>query len=121
MVSGLLNIAGTAVDLIHSEGASVLVSFEGGWDRTTQVVSLIQVMLDPFYRTLEGFETLLRKEWLCFGHRFGSRERTTSETSQSEQAPIFLQFIDCVWQLMRQFPLSFEVCCQLRCWDSLSA
>ena len=28
--------------------------------------------------------------------------------SSSERSPIFLQFIDCVWQLVRQFPRSFQ-------------
>ena len=44
-----------------------------GWDRTAQIVSLAQIMLDPYYRTIKGFEILIEKEWVYFGHGFSSR------------------------------------------------
>ena len=44
------------VDLIEREATSVLLHCSDGWDRTSQLSSLAMIMLDPFYRTIRGFE-----------------------------------------------------------------
>ncbi|PON60686.1 Myotubularin family [Parasponia andersonii] len=131
------------------ESASVLVHCSDGWDRTTQLVSLANLLLDPYYRTFTGFQALIEKDWLAFGHPFSDRvgmptvsgggnipyelsrqssaggfplspmrQSSGSHTSQNpgsshaqnsnNYSPIFLQWIDCVSQLMRMYPLAFE-------------
>lgn len=38
------------------QGISVLVHCSDGWDRTAQMVTLAQLMVDPYYRTIKGFQ-----------------------------------------------------------------
>ena len=91
---------------------AVVGNCSDGWDRTAQLTSLAMMMLDPFYRTVVGFEILVEKEWLAFGHRFAQRtghepKRMAKEGDQ-ERSPVFLQFCDCVYQLLRLAPCAFE-------------
>ena len=90
-----------------SSGSNVLCRCSHGLDRTPQVVSLGMICLDQYYRTIEGFAVLIEKEWLRMGHRFGSRY-SIGKTVSDETSPIFSQWIDCVYQIMQQFPEAFE-------------
>jgi myotubularin-related protein 6/7/8 len=55
------------------QAAHVLIHCSDGWDRTGQLSALSQIMLDPYYRTIDGFIVLVEKDWLSFGHMFQQR------------------------------------------------
>ncbi|XP_042335721.1 myotubularin-related protein 1 isoform X2 [Sceloporus undulatus] len=105
LLAGAVRIA----DKIESGKTSVVVHCSDGWDRTAQLTSLAMLMLDGHYRTIKGFEALLEKEWMSFGHRFAMRVgHGDNDHADADRSPIFLQFIDCVWQMTKQFPAAFE-------------
>lgn len=104
-ISQLLQVSLDVSSTLHFESRPVLVHCSDGWDRTTQVTALAQILLDPYYRSLEGFRILVEREWLSFGHKFSDR---CGFGSDGEQSPVFLQWLDCLYQLINQFPTSFE-------------
>lgn len=134
---------------LHLEFKHVLLHCSDGWDRTAQLSCLAQIMVDPYFRTLNGFMVLVEKEWLAFGHQFNERsghlngprsfvdlttaqkpasqsnafsdfmsaaraatqaatQAATSSNHLKNTSPVFHQFLDCVYQLVRQFPDRFE-------------
>lgn len=109
-IKEILTTACLAAQCIDREGASVLVHGSEGMDSTLQVTSLAQIILDPKCRTIRGFEALIEKEWLQAGHPFRYRcaQSAYSNSKQKWEAPTFLLFLDCVWQILRQFPCSFQ-------------
>jgi len=97
---------------INREGKSILVHCSDGWDRTPQVTALTQMLCDGEARTIRGLEVLIEKEWIALGHQF--KERTMNfygerpEHDPEQYSPVFLQFIECIWQVLIQFPDAFE-------------
>ncbi|XP_046665776.1 myotubularin-related protein 6 isoform X2 [Homalodisca vitripennis] len=88
-------------------GVSVVVHCSDGWDRTAQVCAVASLLLDSYYRTVQGFQALIEKEWLAFGHKFTDRCGHIAGDPK-EISPVFTQFIDCTWQLYTQFPAAFQ-------------
>ncbi|RNE99008.1 zinc-binding phosphatase [Trypanosoma conorhini] len=110
-------------------GDSCLVHCTDGWDRTPQCTATAMLLLDPFYRTIIGFCVLVEKEFCSFGHKFAERcgHQVPGETTYTSDAgvagsdteaqqsaaklqpsPIFVQWMDVVFQVVRQFPREFE-------------
>jgi hypothetical protein len=98
---------------LRLQGASVLCHCSDGWDRTAQTAATAQLLLDPHYRTLEGFGVLVEKEWLSFGHKFQERtahavDESGTGSHASERSPIFVQWLECVAHVVCQAPAAFE-------------
>lgn len=175
---------------VHLNNTNVLIHCSDGWDRTSQVSALLQLCLDPYFRTINGFMVLIEKEWTSFGFKYSTRgdhggcvgaqipkvskenkdevpqKRSVSPTStptlsatestetvnnisgaktaftsfilkaayhikntaassnlandftgessysiysgSSERSPVFHQFLDCVYQILRQHPSKLE-------------
>ncbi|KAI0086404.1 protein-tyrosine phosphatase-like protein [Irpex rosettiformis] len=58
---------------VHVNSSHVLIHCSDGWDRTAQLSALSQICLDPYYRTVKGFQVLVEKDWMSFGHKFLDR------------------------------------------------
>jgi myotubularin-related protein 1/2 len=95
----------------------VLIHCSHGWDRTSQVAALAELLLDPYYRTRWGFCCLLEKDFMSFGHPFHTRcahgegrgdSNNNPMTDEGQISPIFLQFLDCVFQIVDLYPECFE-------------
>ncbi|KAI0988345.1 hypothetical protein GJ496_000737 [Pomphorhynchus laevis] len=112
-ISIIIMSVGFVIDSIHNQGIPVLVHCSDGWDRTPQIVSLSKLCLDPYYRTIKGFCVLVETEWIAFGHQFSLR--CNSEKDCKERSPVFLQFLDCVYQLLQLYPTFFEFNQNLLC------
>ena len=57
ILGGALRVA----DKVETHKTSVIVHCSDGWDRTAQLTSLAMLFLDPYYRTLVGFEVSVKR------------------------------------------------------------
>ena len=60
--------------------------------------------LPPIYS-----QVLVEKEWCSFGHKFAQRcgHHEGKTYTDKQRSPVFVQWLDCVWQLLHQFPNEF--------------
>lgn len=72
-ITGILDGSQIIARQVGVHAAHVLIHCSDGWDRTSQLSALSQIMLDPYYRTIDGFIILVEKDWLSFGHMFQQR------------------------------------------------
>lgn len=107
-ISDIIASMNTVINYILSR-VSIIVHCTDGWDRTSQICSLAQIVLDPYFRTFEGFAVLIEKDWVSFGHQFAIRNGCDFRSEKKiEKSPIFIQFLHVIYQIMEQYPNSFE-------------
>uniref|UniRef100_A0A8C6RPL3 Myotubularin phosphatase domain-containing protein n=1 Tax=Nannospalax galili TaxID=1026970 RepID=A0A8C6RPL3_NANGA len=76
------------VYMLESKQLSVVLQEEEGRDLSCLVASLVQVMMDPYFRTITGFQSPVQKEWITFLDRRNHLKRSEKES------PLFLLFLD---------------------------
>lgn len=107
IIGNVLRCAVLAVQEVHMHKSSLVIHCSDGWDRTSQVTSLAALCMDPYLRTKVGFLNLIQRDFCSFGHLFKTRlAQVDKHTDQF--SPIFLQWLECVYQLLLQFPEEFE-------------
>ncbi len=108
-VSQILRASVQIAKVIHIEGEPCLVHCSDGWDRTSQLCATAQLLVDPYFRTIEGFGVLVEKDFCAFGHKFHDRCGSYGRKHvENEGSPVFLQWLDVVHQILNQQPHAFE-------------
>ena len=102
--------ASTEIALSVKQGYSCLIHCSDGWDRASQLTAFSQMLVDPYYRTIRGYMTLIEKDFLSFGHQFRYRNGYYSkeEVHEDQNSPIVLQYLDATHQLLVNYPMYFE-------------
>ncbi|VDM95360.1 unnamed protein product, partial [Thelazia callipaeda] len=114
LVFHCLQLSHKAIHFVIDNQRSVILIDEDGFNASAVVTSLIQICTDRFYRTISGFNCLIEKEWIALGHPFGTNMFGCSHVANVPHSrpqactATFLLFLDCVSQLIRLHPLSFE-------------
>ena len=108
----IYGIIRASINIAYSirKGCSVLIHCSDGWDRCSQLTAFSQLLIDPYFRTIRGYMTLIEKDFLYFGHQFKLRNGYYSkeEHNENQSSPILLQYLDATHQLLVQYPMYFE-------------
>lgn len=106
-LSQLIELSSTIAFLMYNNPTYCIIGFGDGTEISAQINSLTQIIIDPFYRTIEGFQILVEKEWIAYNYKFAIKNGTFGQNNTTF-IPIFMQFLDCVHQIMLQYPNAFE-------------
>lgn len=52
------------------------------------MASLVQVMMDPYFRTITGFQSLVQKEWVMAGYPFLDRCNHLKRSEKEVSTPV---------------------------------
>lgn len=98
IVSQALKLAREATRSLLKEGSVLLIEEnDRGWN--CLVSSLVQLLLEPSRRTVNGLESLISKEWIYLAG--GQRDDTVPDV-------YFSLFLDCIYQIYLQNTAEFE-------------
>eukprot|EP01125_Pyxidicula_operculata_P017359 TRINITY_DN6077_c0_g1_i1.p1 TRINITY_DN6077_c0_g1~~TRINITY_DN6077_c0_g1_i1.p1 ORF type:complete len:2180 (-),score=456.03 TRINITY_DN6077_c0_g1_i1:394-6933(-) len=83
-----------------SEGETIILQDGGpGCEHSDSLISsLVQVLVEPNYRTVDGFIVLVLKDWICSSFGLEGSEKTGA--SSDGPWPMFFLFITCVAEIL---------------------
>jgi hypothetical protein len=82
----MLQISASMIDLIKNNFLVVIQSGGPNQRFIDSILScIVQVILDPFSRTIEGFCTLLRKDWFLEGYIYIYVKEKMEEEEEEEE------------------------------------
>lgn len=106
-VSSVLRFAISLVQVIKQESSIVLIeSTDTNWNCV--VSCLVQVIIDPHRKTVQGFESLISKEWIYLTGNKARVDMLNQTKVTTPNVTLFHLFLDCVHQLIVQNYRAFE-------------
>lgn len=98
IVSIALKLVNETAKILLTEASVILFEDDDrGWN--SLISSLIQLVLEPHRRTIEGLESLVSKEWIYL---------SGGTNNYSKPDVLFTLFLDCVYQIYLQNQTKFE-------------
>ncbi|XP_043543380.1 myotubularin-related protein 12 isoform X1 [Chiloscyllium plagiosum] len=94
------------VECLEHKNTTVVLMEENCCDLCCLIASIVQVIIDPHFRTISGFQSLIQKEWVMGCYCF--LDRCNLLRNNDKEVPVFLLFLECMWQLLQQHPPAFE-------------
>lgn len=109
-ISKLLDYAIRLAHLIQNGTSVLLVESDNSlFNISSLLLSLTLLMVDPHYRTIHGFETLIESHWIKFGHSFSRTVQTSkNQIIYHSSSFLFTLWMDCVLNLRNQFSHCFQ-------------
>jgi hypothetical protein len=122
----------TAVMVLRLQtGDPIVLESPDGRNVPEQLSSLVQLCLDPYFRTITGFAVLIEKEWVNFGTYFSLKEiystlgfyltghkwgQNNPRKYKSKQlSPIFIQFLGMLMSFVVMKWYTYYIILQMLC------
>ncbi|KAG1655282.1 Myotubularin-related protein 10 [Nymphon striatum] len=110
-ISLCLTVSRDVASTVLSNKISVILVENDDRDMNCVISSLAQLILDPQFRTVQGFQSLIQKEWVAMGHRFSQRLGHVRDNDQEEcygtvQSLLFLRLF-CLTSPKQRFDVEY--------------
>ena len=109
-IGKILNRSKDIASLIIEKNTSVLVNGTSGRRKAALLTAVSELILDPYYRTFEGFQVLIYKEFISMGFPFNTYFKSfeTESSSRFGKSSEIMTFLDCCFQLIKKYANMFE-------------